>query len=1111
MKSIFTKKVLVIVSIVAFVAIAAIVIAFTTGNINYPGLSNPDEVFYQRLDEQGNVIYSVTNEELFEEIKGNDGIQQLLFLTDSFLLADYISDVTDDEVADRLLELTYGTSDADLLAELTDEQKDNYEEAFAQTMTLAGFTGVEEDYATLMIARDKYALDFANDEGIITESSVIREYLNQYFDDISAIKIRFTSQADAEFVMEKFNLVSIAGVDLRLYNGFVFDNETLLDSDEEIIEAYSPVEIYYFDDSNNILDMDDYIIYTLGVNGIYTDSDDLEYRIDETTENLIDGLLNVVVEDELIFDNLAAAETYEEANIVYYTVTRSNAYNMDETIQVINSSDEVKFTIDPDGHIWDELNNDVTYTTNLVVNKVYTAIEDVAIVSSNNSTELNEEETLAKYIEMYNYVYGNYRTALAEDATSEDLIALDDENLHFNYEDLTDINSSVSEYLFNTLALGSEDERYSNAPVLLASGNSSYYYMAYKLEETLKTDVMTTIFDYLEPLVVIPTTIGETVELPTTTYYDGTIAWASADSDIISSAGVVVNPTEDTEVELTFTLSVLGETKSFTRIVTVLAEGDTVEVTETEWTEISLKTILDDNTVYDLLYDRLLNDYVYGTGGSDNVESILLETRSDLGFVIYDRYLGIDYQSLDAGFVSDNNGNKELICSFEKTLTSEEAYEVTVDQLFTYALSRNAALYTLYAAQDEELLYSMYFTDIFGEKTDLRKNKSDKMDEMYTAIDNSKSEYVYYESLYASMGSTFGYASYIDYAYARYGVKTEMDLLQYFVTSELQPHLIQETTEIYDVVEALYPEVQEYYDNYFSLNVNQVLIHLDFDEDGSPDDFNEYKDSMTQEETDTFNALLAELEIAIDDFDGTFGELVLEYNDASREDETWGEFKQNGFLILTEDLNAVDDDNVTHSLTYSGTYGVKDTFVEEFVVALTTLYQEYQLPQNLDKEAIFSDLITTEFGLHLIKVEQGDDFEKPSCVFTEEDASNPEYTDGIENVNDMPTLEQLQLFALYKYYAMVYDLSDADIETKYGITVPSIPNSVNTALTTYFDDLLSATYVLGTINISIAEKIVNGEFLTISYTTLDNDELMAMLMNVRNVYFDAILGEYVTE
>jgi hypothetical protein len=1110
MKSIFTKKVLVIVSVVAFVALSAIVIAFSTGNINYPGLSNPDEVFYQRIDEQGNVVYSITNEELFEEIKGNDGIQQLLFLTDSFLLDDYFTDILDDDVADKLLELTYGTSDADLLADLTDDQRDGYIDAFAQTMTLAGFNGIEEDYAKLIIARERYVLEYADEEGIITENVVISEYLDSYFEDISAIKIRFTSEADAEFVMQKYNLVTFNSDELRLYNGYVFADEALLNGDSELIEAYEPLGIYYFNDDSDIVDIEGEVIYTSGVQGVYTDADDLEYRIDSMTGDLLDNLLNVVVDADLIFDDLFDAEVYEAANTEYYTVTRTDAYDKDETINVYDSNNAIAFTIDPDGHIWNTLGVDVTHTTDLVVNKVYTEIEDVVTISEENSTELSETEILAKYIEMYNYVYGNYRTALAEDATAADLITLDNEYLDFNYEALSDSNATVAQYLFSTLSIADE-AGYSVSPKALISGSSTYYYMAYKLNEATKIDVTSPIFDYLEPLIVIPTTIGASIDLPKTTYYDGTIAWSSSDPDIISSAGLVVAPETDEEVELTFTISVFGETKSFTIDVTVLADGDTVEVTEPEWTEVSLKTILNNNTIYDLLYDRLLNDYVYGTSGSDNVESALVDTRTDLGFVIYDRFLGLDYQTTDTEFELSSKGDKEMICSFEKTLTSDSPYEVTADDLFTYALSRNIALYTLYAAQDSELLYSTYFVDIFGEQTNLKKNKTDKMEEMYTAIDNSKSEYVYYESLYASMGSSFGYDSYIDYAYARYGVKTEMALLQYFVSSELQPHLIQETSELYDVVEALYPSVEDYFDNYFSLNVSQLLIHIDFDEDGSPDDFDDFKDSMTPAEIDTYNGLLFDLETAIADYPGTYAELVEEYNDAARDDETWGEFKQNGYFILTEDLNAVDDDDVSHSLTYSGTYGIKDTFVGEFVDELVALYQEYQLPQNLDKETLESGLVSTVFGLHLIEVGQGDDFDKPSCEFEEADSDNPEYSSDLLNDEEMPTLEQLQLFALYKYYSMVYDLSDADIESRYEITIPSIPSSVNTALIAYFDDLLSGTYVLGTINIRVAERLADGEFLPTSYTTPTNAELLVMLDDVRDVYFEAIFGDYITE
>ena len=663
--------------------------------------------------------------------------------------------------------------------------------------------------------------------------------------------------------------------------------------------------------------------------------------------------------------------------------------------------------------------------------------------------------------------------------------------------------------MFNQLAIDDTEDRFSQTAIKLQDVDGTYYYMAYKLEEVDKIKVMDKIFDYVQPLITIPTTIGSTIELPKTTYYNGTIAWSSSDSSIISSAGKVVNPDVDTEVELTYTISILGKTRSFDITVTVLAEGETEIVTQPEWEEVALKEILNDDAIYNELYAELLDNYVYGTSGSTNVDKALMATRDELGFVIYDKFIGMDYQSLDKTFTLDRKGDKVLICSFEKTLVGDTPYEVTADELFEYTLTNNAALYTLYATQDKELLYSVYYNQVFGDQLDITKNKTDRMDSMYTAISNAKSTYVYYKQLYEQMGSDFGYSTFADYSYAQYGAKTEYALLQYFVTSTLQPYLIQETVDDLNVIDALYDKVQEYYDNYLSLDVTHVLIHLDFNEDGSPDDFYEYQESLTEAEAQAFDALLAELEFAIDEYAGTFTELVTEYNDASREDETWGKFKQNGFFIVTEDLNYIDEDGKSHSRTYVGeNTGVKDQFVPEFVDALVELYDIYQLPQKKDKDEMYSPIVTTEFGLHLIKVEQGDDFEQPSCQFEEEDSANPKYSVGVENDSDAPSLEQLKLYALYTYYAMVYDLADADIETQYGITVPNIPVAVKSALDTYFKDILSSIYVLGTININMADRISSGEFVGTGYSDLTNTQLMTMLSDVESVYYQAILGEY---
>nr|HPJ23613.1 hypothetical protein [Bacillota bacterium] len=136
MKEILTKKLLVIISVVSLIVVGAVILTLVSGKTGYPGLSDPDGVFYQRVDDSGNVIYTITNQEIYDEIKSNDGISQLLYMIDTVLLSQYIDNVTDEEVANKILELTYGTSDPDEIAALDDDTKTKYEENYAQSMIL---------------------------------------------------------------------------------------------------------------------------------------------------------------------------------------------------------------------------------------------------------------------------------------------------------------------------------------------------------------------------------------------------------------------------------------------------------------------------------------------------------------------------------------------------------------------------------------------------------------------------------------------------------------------------------------------------------------------------------------------------------------------------------------------------------------------------------------------------------------------------------------------------------------------------------------------------------------------------------------------------------------
>ncbi|MGD9909166.1 MAG: immunoglobulin-like domain-containing protein [Candidatus Izemoplasmatales bacterium] len=1112
MKTVSTKKIIVIFSVLLTIVVTFVLLAFLTGNTKYPSLSNPDGVFYERLDANGDVVYQITNQELFEQIKGNDGVDQSLLLVDAYLLTTYLDGLTDEQIQNKILELKYGTSNADEIAALDADTKTSYEQAYEQSMILAGYVDNEAEFASVILAREiytRYIIDF-NQE--ITDLNVASEYVNNYFQDIQAIRIRFTSSADATDVMKKFNLLTYNLSTLREYSGYIFTSESLLDNNDAVVEAYTTVTPYYFDESNNILNTSGTIIYTYDSEAAgYTDSSDNEYQLDESG-NLVNIDTEVVIANNLLFDSSEAALAYKEANTVYYTVSKVDNFDVNEVAQVKDSEGTVVYTINSDGKIFDTLNVDVTDTTDLIVNKVFTDIKNVSAASLNNSVELSDEEILAKYIEMYNYVYGEYRTTLPTDATVADLIALDDANLTFNYDEVYATQTSLAAYMFKTLNLASEDVLpYSVSPKAYAGANDTNYYMVYKLHQTDKVDAFEIMLDNIEERISVPSSIATDITLPTTGWYDAKIVWYSSNSSVLASDGTVTTPSEDTAVTLTYTITANSVVRSGTILVTVLASGENSAVTTFTDEEVSFKTILNDDTLYDTLYNQLVDDEVYGTNGDTTVSDHMIALRQEYNFTLFDYYVQVDYQGTDTDYVINDKGDKSVWFSVSGRPGAEDTeYTVTADDFFTYAMGKSPSLYLVYASQQKELIYSTFFTDLYGTETDLSKNKSTKMDAMYQQVQDAKDYYAYLAKLYATYGMTFTYSSFADYAYAQYGTKSESDLLAYFVQSSLQPYYIDEAINEYNLVSQLYTTVQDYFDNYFSLNVNHIVIYVDLNEDGTPDNYFDYTAGLTPEELTSFESLIAGLEVVLDDYDD-LEQAVTDYRAALRTDETWGVYKQAGINLMWEDLNQTDDNGDAHSVTYSGDYGVKDTYVPEYTTELINLYQEYQLEQNADLENMVG-AVTTEFGYHIIQVTPGDDFTKPSAAFTETDAANPNYSDGSENPNDMPTLDQMELYATYFFYNTVYDLTDGNVESDNNISVPKLPATVTSALTVYFDAELQNLYVVGTLNVLMAEYLATGSFQSDSdYCSFTSEELLAKLADVKNVYYQALYGDFVTE
>jgi len=522
-----------------------------------------------------------------------------------------------------------------------------------------------------------------------------------------------------------------------------------------------------------------------------------------------------------------------------------------------------------------------------------------------------------------------------------------------------------------------------------------------------------------------------------------------------------------------------------------LQEVETADVSDFTGTEAELITLIGE-AVYQEIKEKLIN----GNLELQNfVNRRVAELRAKHNFKVHDYYLGMDYAVIDSSYETPTEFDTTLVGSYDDV-------EITPDELLTYALNNNAAMYLLNAAATKAMI-NAHYEDVYCLNTgicemDYTKNESAKMTEHINAFNEMKTQFE--GSMYAT------YYTWEEYLYLAYGAKNMEEMLtDYYIKQTLQPLYIfdQIQEDDYAVVNDLLAMMTPYYDNYFSLNADHILIYVDRDEDGTPDDFNEFYDELT--DTTELDALITDLEALIRDYiaieENTFSGLISEYRLATRDDETWGAFKSYGLFLMTENLSS------QGSLTYSKTI---NKYHDDFVNRLVEMYQTYRLPENIEEESLLdTELLKTSFGLHLIKVRKGTAFEMPSAKFTMtyNSSSEPEFTEGVENDSDYLNYDQMKLYMQYRFSVITF--GTIDLVDSYGFTRPMIPSSVSAALTEFASKLHDALYVVGYLNIAVADELIDGTLVNedADYFSGNETDLLNVLNQISNIYYRQIFLE----
>lgn len=470
---------------------------------------------------------------------------------------------------------------------------------------------------------------------------------------------------------------------------------------------------------------------------------------------------------------------------------------------------------------------------------------------------------------------------------------------------------------------------------------------------------------------------------------------------------------------------------------------------------------------------------------STNLAVAMEELWIDNELVILDPTLKLQYRFTE-GTKIDNKGSKEFVATLGDT-------GITPRDLFDF-MTENFGMYTsIEIAQTKTLLQSTLFDTVYDGTTNYLKSDNETMKKHVEDLEGFKQYF-----------SSDGFASYnlssTDYTWEQFVIlylqcSDEMDVLEDIsIAGNLQNYLINDTINY----EAAVAYIQDQVDNYFSLNVEHLLLFVDEDFDFIGDDYSDYLAAMTVDEAAAYALATASFSSIVQDKikTMTFAEIVTEYKDSLVGDPTnvWAPFKLDGFFVVTQDLSS------TESLSYTSINGFYD---EDFVTNVKRAYDAYvlEIEQSIEAPVKYYDdrVFETDFGVHYITATEGSAFEQPTAVFDNADAS---VVAGNVGTTIAPNKTQVELYMSINFSTKVAENNDDTLTT-----------SVSNSLDAYYGALYGQ-YWPSTDNTTVPVTIMTVGY-ALSHNIVfadDNTEKVASLQTILETLTEANFPDtYITE
>ncbi|MCB9498841.1 MAG: hypothetical protein H6687_03020 [Bacillales bacterium] len=426
------------------------------------------------------------------------------------------------------------------------------------------------------------------------------------------------------------------------------------------------------------------------------------------------------------------------------------------------------------------------------------------------------------------------------------------------------------------------------------------------------------------------------------------------------------------------------------------------------------------------------------------VTAAMANLRSENGITFNDRYFAADYVSYDSSYDDSSIAGDSTI------LVKLNDFSITADDFYNYATERDLAYYLMYAAvlKIEETMDA--YTLLYGDERDVTKNASLRYISYYDDL----------ESYISSNYSADDYELESDYIFDTFGFNNFEDALNYYyVSNDLKTMVVysllfniddDNNVSVNPLYEAkLQSIMDDYYNNYYDLYTYELSIYTDYDGDFEKDDLEQVIDNIDEygiklydgsdnlitdkaalqaayeAELDSFYELIKD---KVEDADSAsdaatiIKDFIDEYNNSSRIDGDYSEYKELGFMLSYSAVSTTDDDSNTVSITY---YNYGDTATAQMNAAYLSVYDKVISDTYDDVFAIADSLTIDEVGAHFILATEGDGgTTKPSFKYSEDEDEDSEYNNAANNDSDTPTMTQFINAMYIEFYEVI--LTDSD-------------------------------------------------------------------------------------